>query len=366
MTKRVLIRCDAAPEIGFGHVVRCLALADELRNHHGCEVFFAMSQGPQGVEQVQERGFTVHEPQAASSRLLDEGRWLQCLISDTATQILVLDIRTNLAIEAIQQIRAQGVLIVTIDDPSDRRLLADMAFYPPVPQVERLGWRGFTGKRFVGWDWVLLRPQFAEAARQHIPRASDTLPEPRCVDQPLTLLVTMGGSDPMGLTLMALEAIERIDRNFRVLVVIGGGFMHEPELNAWLATAKRSYEIRRDVSDMASLMAQADLAIASFGVTAYELAVMAVPAVYLCLTDDHKESASALVKLGISECVGKHDNVDSYSLVDTILSVIQDNRRLREVAAQTSRILDGCGAIRISQEILAAEETIIAPVRRFS
>ena len=366
MTKRVLVRCDAAPEIGFGHVVRCLALADELRNQHGCEVSFAMLQGPQGVEQVQEMGFTVHEPQEASLRLLDEGRWLQCLVSDTATQVLVLDIRTNLAIEAIQQIRAQGVLIVTIDDPSNRRLVADMAFYPPVPQVERLSWRGFTGKCFVGWDWVLLRPQFAEAARQHIPRAPDPLPEPRCVDRPLTLLVTMGGSDPMGLTLMALEAIERINRNFRVLVAIGGGFMHEPELNAWLATSKRSCEIRRDVSDMASLMAEADLAIASFGTTAYELATMGVPAVYLCLTDDHKESASAFVKLGISQCLGKHDEADSYSLADTILSVIEDNRRLKEVAAQASTTVDGCGAIRISKKILAAEEIIMAPERRFS
>ena len=366
MTKRILIRCDAAPEIGFGHVVRCLALADELRDQHGCEVSFAMLQGPQGVKQVQESGYLVHQPQVDSLRLLDEGRWLQRLVSHTATQVLVLDVRANLAVEAIQQIRAQGVLIVTIDDPSDRRLAADMAFYPPVPQVERLDWTGFTGERFVGWDWVLLRPQFAEAARRNIPRAPDSLPEPPSVDRPLTLLVTMGGSDPAGLTLMALEAIEKIDGNFRVLVAIGGGFMHEPALTAWLATAKRAYEIRRDVTDMASLMAEADLAIASFGVTAYELAVMGVPAVYLCLTEDHEESASAFVKMGISECVGKHNTVDSYSLIDAVLSLLGDNRRRKEVAAQTSTMVDGCGAIRISQEILAAEEGIIASTRRFS
>ncbi len=46
--KRALMHCDGIPLIGFGHVVRCLTLADELRDSHGCEVMFAMLQGLRG------------------------------------------------------------------------------------------------------------------------------------------------------------------------------------------------------------------------------------------------------------------------------------------------------------------------------
>ncbi len=345
--KRILIRCDGAPEIGFGHVVRCLALADELRDLHGCEVSFAMLQGPLGVAQVQEHGYVVHQPAGQLSETIDEGAWLQRLARDTGTQALILDVRTDLAVEAIQQIRGNNVLIATIDDPSDRRLAADLAFYPPVPQVEKFDWTGFCGKRFVGWDWVLLRLQFAEAARRNIPRAPDSLSEPPGVDRLLTLLVTMGGSDPAGLTLMALEAIEKIDGNFRVLVAIGGGFMHEPALTAWLATAKRSYEIRRDVTDMASLMAEADLAIASFGVTAYELAAIGVPAIYVCVTEDHAEAARALVAERAAISMGHHQKTTPADLARVLNHAIREDYSSR-IFGQPTRCIDGLAAERIA------------------
>ena len=306
-----------------------------------------MLQGPEGVAQVQENGYVVNQPQLDSSGSLDEGRWLQELVTEAATQVLVLDIRTNLAVEAIRQIRAHGVRIVTIDDPSSRRLMADMAFYPPVPQVERLDWTGFTGKRFVGWDWVLLRPQFAEAVRRNIPRAKNLLFEPRSADPRLTLLVTMGGSDPAGLTLTALEAIEKIDGNFRVLVAIGRGFIHESALADWLAKATRSYEIQRNVTDMASLMVNANLAIASFGVTAYELAAIGVPAIYVCLTEDHAQAARALEAERVAISMGHHQKMKPDDLARVLSRAIRGEYSTR-LFGHSTQCIDGLAVKRIA------------------
>ena len=55
----ILFRCDGWPEIGFGHVVRCLALADELRDVHGCEVSFAMVKATAGCSMAEARGYRV-------------------------------------------------------------------------------------------------------------------------------------------------------------------------------------------------------------------------------------------------------------------------------------------------------------------
>lgn len=349
--KHVLIRCDAAPETGFGHVVRCLALADELRDRHGCQIDFAMLQGPQGVAQVQTQGYAVYTPEYQSDGL-DEDRWLQDLVAKGRHQVLVLDVRTRLSCTAVQSIRESGVLVVTIDDPSERRLAADLAFYPPVPQVQRLDWTGFTGELFVGWDWVLLRPQFAQAARKARASMSKEKPQSQREDQRRTVLVSMGGSDPAGLTLMALEALEQLDINLRVLVVIGGGFMHETALHERLHTAKLQYEIYRNVTDMASLMAKADLAVASFGVTAYELAAMHVPTIYLCLTEDHALSACAFVSEGLGTSFGHYADLTLETLISAMNEFLQSFHAGQLLFARPEIYPDGLGVERISKQLV--------------
>mgnify|MGYP000335288717 CR=1 FL=1 len=351
MPPKVLIRCDAAPAIGFGHVVRCLALADALRDGHGCEVSFAMLQGPEGFEQVRANGYVVHQLQP-SSAILDEGEWLQELIANHQQQALILDVRTDLATSAVQSIRATGVLIVTIDDPSARRLFADLAFYPPVPQVARLDWTGFTGKRFVGWDWVLLRPQFAEAAQRARAWTAESMADPPSLNRRLTLLVTMGGSDPAGLTLLALDAIEKIEGDFRTLVVIGSGFMHDAALADWLARANRTYEIRRDVTDMASLMAAADLAVASFGATSYELTAMGLPAIYLSLTHDHVESAQLFEKYEIAINIGHYEKIGVGEITNILGNLLTDHQQRFAFAQRANQLIDGFGANRIAALIV--------------
>ena len=351
MPPKVVIRCDAAPEIGFGHIVRCLALADELRDSHGCQVGFAMLQGPKGAMQVQSQSYEVFQPDH-EIKDADEGKWLQELILKCQHQVLILDVRTDLAIEAVQSIRESGVLIVTIDDPSDRRLHADLAFYPPVPQVERLDWTEFTGKLLIGWDWVLLRPQFAEALRRERAREAKSLEWPRSDDQELTLLVTMGGSDPAGLTLMALQAIEELDGAFRVLVVTGSGFMNDAALNDLLVEAKRTYEIRHDVTDMATLMAQSDLAIASFGATAYELAAMGVPAIYFCLTHEHSESCQAFVTAEMAISLGEYYSATSIALSKAISSLLAKPHQRQSMSDRAITLVDGKGSKRVAAEVI--------------
>ena len=312
-----------------------------------------MLQGPQGIEQVREHGYAVFQPSQDGSEAIDEGDWLQALISELETQALVLDVRTDLAVEAIRQIRAEGVLIVTIDDASDRRLAADLAFYPPVPQVERLDWTGFTGKRFIGWDWVLLGPEFARCRMRVANKAAGDKTDKKNQTVPLDILVTMGGSDPAGLTLMALKALDQIDQDLHVTVVLGRGYLYELELQQWLSHARRYYVFRRNVQDMPATMAEVDLAIASFGVTAYELAVMGVPTIYYCLSNDHSESASAFVNAGVAVDFGHYYQINVDASGEIISGLIKDSYRRVKMRQAALNLIDGWGAYRISKAVSA-------------
>jgi spore coat polysaccharide biosynthesis protein SpsF len=239
----------------------------------------------------------------------------------------------------VERLREQGILIVVVDDPGERRLAADLAFYPPVPQVQRLNWNGFTGQLFVGWEWIMLRREFAD----HQSRVPNKRP---------VVLVTMGGTDPNGLTLKVVEALDLLQEDFQSIILLGPGFSHSDALKALLVTARRRFDVRDNVANISCLMAQADLAVASFGVTAYELAAMGVPAVYLCLTDDHAESASALEEAAIAKSFGEYSHVSSAALAQTVQSLLCDSDLRAEMSSRASALVDGSGAGRVANQIV--------------
>ena len=134
-------------------------------------------------------------------------------------------------------------------------------------------------------------------------------------------------------------------------VVLGGGFMHEPALHDWLKRVRGTYTLHRDVTDMVPLMRAADLAIASFGMTAYELASQGVPGIYYCLSADHAEAVEALVATGLATNLGVHDQVSSGALTGALTRLTFQLRTQKFVAR---RIIDGGGAHRIAHKILSS------------
>jgi spore coat polysaccharide biosynthesis predicted glycosyltransferase SpsG len=253
----------------------------------------------------------------------------------------IMDIPTDLNVEKVAEWRRNGILIVDIDDPHDRRLEANLVFYPPVPKVGEMSWTGFEGELFVGWEWVILRKQFAASpVRQR-----------KKIGEPPTILVTMGGSDPHGLTLKTIEALEGLREAFRTIVVTGRGFSERKELARIQNRSSRFFEIREDVRDMASLMSQADIAVASFGVTAYELAAVGLPAIFLCLNEDHFRHAQLFVDMGVALNLGIHNTVEVSMIRKEIGNLLSHRDRLNTMACRTKGIVDGQGAKRIAKLI---------------
>ena len=232
MSGNVVVRCDGSPEIGLGHVVRCLALARELRDRHGRSVSFAMRPEPLGIGMARDAGFRVFESPPGAA--ISSGSWLEAAIHSAVARILVLDSREALALDDLRAIRQRtGVRVAVIDDASDVRLAADDAFYPPVPQVQALTWPDFAGRVHAGWEWVLLRPGFAAEPRRS--------PHERPV-----VLVTMGGTDPAGLTLKAVRALARVTASFETVVLLGPGFSRDAELGRLMESYPHAFRIVRD------------------------------------------------------------------------------------------------------------------------
>ena len=341
-TRRAVIRCDGGSRVGMGHVVRCLAFADELRERHGVGVTFAMMEDELGIAMVKQSGYRVEQGCATG----DEALWMEGVLCRTAADLLIMDFRTDLDSSHVARWRARGVLIVTIDDPSDRRLAADLAFYPPVPQVKRMDWSGFSGTLYSGWEWVILRRQFAQAGTWKLGHVSGT--QVSDLSPHLCVLVAMGGSDPAGLTLEAVRALKQIDECFQAVIVLGRAYCDRTDLDCLLRDASFHFEIRTDAQEMVRLMSEVDMAVASFGVTSYELASVGVPGVYLALTSDHSESCSAFEDAGSGINLGVHAEVTTAQLAGCIRSLLIDPAERTRMHERCRQLLDGCAAERMA------------------
>jgi len=314
--------------------VRCLALADELKDSHDCRILFAMRQGPFGVEIVRQNGYESLVSNEEGD--FDYVSWLKEIVVNNDVQALVLDVRDNLLRMAVDEVRDLGVLIATIDDSSDRRLSADLSFYPPVPQVRSLDWSGFTGELYVGWEWVVLRKDCTNLQKR------------KRENKRSMVLITMGSSDPAGLTLKAVKSLDLVNGEFDTVVVLGPAFRHHEELTNLLVNTRCFCRVCQNSENLPALMAEADLAVASFGVTAYELAAMGIPAIYLCLTEDHAESASVFEQAGMATSLGVHNYVSEYNLAIALGKLLKDKTERSLKTKQCKKLMDGQGSRRIA------------------
>ena len=302
--KKNLIRCDASKNLGYGHVVRCLALADELSKKWKWQINFAIKNNQDVKKIIEKKNYKTIIYKNSRSNYLKEKEWLMNIINFKEIKILVLDIKNNLSASFIKSLSKSKIMIVTIDDSSNRRLYSNLSFYPPVPQVKQLNWKCYKGKMYSGWDSIILRKQFLKQKKK--------------INKRNIILVTMGGSDTFNLTLPILKILDKMKMKFTVKVILGQGFKNYKKLIVWTKKSKRKYNFFQNVSNIAKIMRSSNLAIISFGMTAYELAALGTYALILSNTKDHYKSAQILEnqKFGIN--VGKLKNLSEKKIKKAI------------------------------------------------
>ncbi len=308
-----------------------------------------MNADPVAVKRAQDSGYVVHQFHASHYNPESEGTWLKQCIETIGAVVLILDLRSDLPSCTVKAIRENSVLVVSIDDSSARRMEADLVFYPPVPQLRNLDWNGFKGEYYIGWEWILMPAAFAAQRKkmEKTKKVTRTLPR---------VLVTMGGSDPAGLTLKALVALDILTNQFEIQLVIGPGFVHEAALQDWLAQPHRPVELIRNPQDFPAIIAQADLALAAFGATAYELATLSVPSIYLCLSEDHASSAQALVNAGAALSLGLNDTLPIEDISSTVSELLKNQTKIAAMRKSCHNLVDGGGAVRTALAIASKLE----------
>lgn len=181
--RKIYFRADAGPEIGYGHYIRSLALADMLKQDFDCTMF---TQTP--------TDYQLRECESVCSIVVlpnDESKFEKFLEYLNGDEIVVLD-NYFFTTDYQCQIKAKGCKLVCIDDMHDRHYVADIVInHAPGLSCEDFVVESYT-QLCLGMDWSLLRKPFLKLKQ---------------AEQRNGCFVCMGGADFCGLSEILVDAI---------------------------------------------------------------------------------------------------------------------------------------------------------------
>jgi|TARA_Y100000031_G_scaffold89665_1_gene98658 spore coat polysaccharide biosynthesis predicted glycosyltransferase SpsG/CMP-N-acetylneuraminic acid synthetase len=346
---RVLIRVDGSREKGMGHVYSALRIARLIQKTHEAEIKFLMgAQNPEGTLKVSCEGFTVEVfPEE------ELGLCIEC-IRRFSPNVIVNDLMF-ISDSYMEKLKELNVTIVNVvDSLSDIELSKNYAdvvinFLDEENNLPQ-------GKYFAGPEYTVIDPvkRFREKVENDGPKL---LHEQR--KQDFSILITFGGSDPTGLTLITAQALERLDLKVNITIVVGIAYAYHKDLEDFLKQATKPFTLKKDVVNLPELIMDSDLIICSGGRTVYELAALGSPGIAICQNERELKRMESFKKHETIINLGLGNGDCTETILETVKVLLIDPARRKQMSQNGLALFDGDGTSRVADIIINSQKNII-------
>jgi UDP-2,4-diacetamido-2,4,6-trideoxy-beta-L-altropyranose hydrolase len=349
---KIAVRVDASVQIGTGHFMRCLTLADALKQR-GAQTRLISRHLPDHLRSMLEtkgHEFTLledvqndepldelaHAPWLGVSQAQDAADSIQAL-SEACWDWLVVD---HYALDARWEsaLRNSAKKIMVIDDIADRQhdcdVLLDQNYYADM-QTRYTGKIPVHCQLLLGPRYALLRDEFIRLREQVKPRTG-------AVNR---ILVFFGGVDADNYTGQAIEALTGINiSGLHVDVVIGAQHPCLGEIKA--ACVQYGFTVHVQTNKMAELMAAADLAIGAGGTATWERCCLGLPTLVFCTADNQQRQLADAAREGL--LYAPEVSADLSRTIQNHVSALISNANLRELISRNCmQAVNDRGVLRV-------------------
>lgn len=358
----IIFRADGNPQIGSGHVMRCLSMADAGREYLGQDILFVLASG-HFRETIENRGYacTVLE---TDYRFMDmETGRMEELIHCCRPSAVFVDsyyagfryletLQTKLK-KTDEAVGGGAGRLVYIDDVVSFAYPCDVLVNYNIYGPDRKGvYEAMYQKARVPVPRLLLGPAFAPLRAQF-----RGLPQRVVEREAKNILISTGGADPehiaMGMAkYLAAHRGETGGFQFHFIV---GAMNGDGEKIRNIACGDSRMVLYFNVGDMRQLMCRADVAVSAAGSTLYELCAAQTPAVTYILADNQIPGAEGFERYGILRCAGDVRRMEKERIGETLLKeavkLAEDYEQRKEISARQRKLTDGNGAERIVRAV---------------
>jgi len=338
----LVVRADANANIGTGHVMRCLSLAQAWKGRGGRVTFVCACDSDALCQRIENEGLQLvrlGRSYPDSSDLEVTSR----ILGEKSADWLVLD-GYNFDFEYQYRIKQTGHCLLVIDDTASlEHYCADVILNQNI-NAERLNYSCERNTRFLlGTQHILLRSEFL--AWRGLER--------RICNKARKVLVTLGGADPDNQTLKILRAIQHKNiREIEARIVLGECNPHFKTMQAPTFDSKKTFKFFRAVKNMPEIMHWADIAVSAAGSTSWELTYMGVPFLTTILAQNQARIAQGLDEAGAAINLGWLQDLHEEDLAKHLAEIISRWEVRQRLSRMGQKLVDGLGAERVVSYLL--------------
>ena len=309
-----LFYTHASAEVGYGHLNRCLILADAMRAE-GRTVQLIVIGGDAVRAFCQGRDYVIISEAPAEvfpcAKLCIVDRYEYAdggynSIRETIDLIVIFDDHKHIVPASVS-----GVINANLEESSS-----------PYP---------WGVKQFLGAQYIMLRPEFSQ----------QTHPAER-----LHIFICTGASDPENQMDRYLQSVISVTAD-PIYAVFGPSYEWRETIEKWQAHPQ--VEVLIAPGNIAQIMQSSKYALTGGGSMIYELAASGTPAISLALADNQIGITEALGEANRGIGLGDFKEVTDEALKAALIKMEQSHAAFRE---KLHGWVDGSGAKRLAQSIL--------------
>jgi UDP-2,4-diacetamido-2,4,6-trideoxy-beta-L-altropyranose hydrolase len=338
---KILFRTDGNTQMGTGHLMRCLALAQALKKQHISTTFVVSDEAaaicqsrldwvgeiitlPGNIDTKGELEYikSVYIKDACDALVLDgyqfDSAYRQALSEDTACLILFDD--SNNSGELFADLVING---------ADNA--AELGYLLSAPQASL----------FTGPDYRVLRQEFVGAT-------------PHVWSKRQAIGIMMGGSDPLNITLPLLQSLQCLAQKMAIphmKLLTGAAYKPLAELELFIKNSSLYIEHQHNSQQVADVFGQCALVISAAGSSQFELLACETPAILLVVADNQINATEQASRQGWCEMLDARASLDFGQLARQIVETYQNKAVLLKMHQQCAKYRDVLGAKRVVEAI---------------
>jgi UDP-2,4-diacetamido-2,4,6-trideoxy-beta-L-altropyranose hydrolase len=337
VTGVLALRCDASPQIGTGHVMRCIGLAQAWQERGGTPIFILAGDNSGVRSRLEAEGFALHILSVTPAATDDIRRTIS-VSRELGARWLMLD-GYQFGAEYQLAIREAGIRLALITDYIHAARFYAEVLVNPLADASYSEYAKIAPEAvlLLGSKYVLLRHEF-RVAKQTL------VHEP----QSRQVLISFGGADPVNMTSRAVRALAaRSWPGVEFVVLSGMNCPFRGIIEQETAQAGSAFSVVYNTSDMAGLLRKSVMALCSASATCWEAAFMGVPVLMMILADNQEALAASVETMKAGASLGWHDRVSDEAIVRAVDGLLQDGSRRLAMSKVGRQLIDGNGVHRV-------------------